>query len=71
MSINNNKTSIRQAIWSQTTTANYRFSSNKDELLKIYEDATKQKFSVLLIDVEADKQERFRRNFKDFYTINE
>ena len=49
----------------------FELGINKDELLKIYEDATRNKFSVLLIDVEADKQEKFRRNFKDFYTISE
>ena len=49
----------------------FELGINKDELLKIYEDATRNKFSVLLIDVEADKQEKFRRNFKDFYTIGE
>jgi hypothetical protein len=49
----------------------FELGVSKDELLKIYEDATSVKFSVLLIDVEADKQERFRKNFKEFYTISE
>ena len=49
----------------------FELGVSKDELLKIYEDATREKFNILLIDVEADKQERFRKNFKDFYTISE
>jgi len=49
----------------------FELGVDKTELLKIYEDATREKFSVLLIDVEADKHERFRKNFKDFYTISE
>ena len=49
----------------------FELGVDKDELLKIYEDATSVKFNVLLIDVEAEKQERFRKNFKEFYTIGE
>jgi hypothetical protein len=49
----------------------FELGVSKDELLNIYEDATRETFNILLIDVEADKQERFRKNFKDFYTISE
>lgn len=33
----------------------------KDELLQLYEYATKEKFSPLIIDMEADKEQRFRK----------
>jgi hypothetical protein len=33
----------------------------KDQLIAIYEYATSEKFSPLIIDMEADKQNRFRR----------
>ena len=35
----------------------------KDQLIKIYEKATAQKFSPLIIDLEADKDNRFREGF--------
>jgi hypothetical protein len=35
----------------------------KDQLLKMYEYATAEKFSPLLIDFEADKEHRFRKGF--------
>jgi hypothetical protein len=49
----------------------FELGIDKDELMEIYEDATSEKFNVLLIDVEADKQERFRRNFLEFYDVND
>ena len=49
----------------------FELGIDKDELMEIYEDATREKFNVLLIDVEADKQERFRRNFLEFYEIDD
>ena len=38
---------------------------DKDQLLAMYEEATKNKFSPLIIDKEADKHERFRKSFLD------
>lgn len=49
----------------------FELGIDKDELMEIYEDATSEKFNVLLIDVEADKQERFRRNFLEFYEVSD
>jgi len=43
---------------------------SKEELLKIYEYATKQKLSPLLIDMEADPSERFRRGFTDVIVVD-
>jgi len=43
----------------------------KDELLKIYDYATKEKFSPLIIDMEADKEHRFRKNFLEIIDVNE
>ena len=42
----------------------------KEELLQIYKDATKQPFNFLKIDVDAsDPNKKFSHNFNDFYTI--
>ena len=48
----------------------FELGIDKKELLEIYEDATAEKFNVLLIDVEADKQHRFRKNFLEFYEVS-
>jgi hypothetical protein len=39
---------------------------DKDQLLRMYQDATKEKFSVLLIDYEADENQRYRKNFNEY-----
>ena len=42
----------------------------KDELLSLYKDATKQKFNFLKINLETgNDNEKYSRNFNDFYTI--
>ena len=42
----------------------------KDELLSLYKDATKQKFNFLKINLETgNDNEKFSHNFNDFYTI--
>ena len=38
----------------------------KEQLIKIYEYATNEKFSPLLIDMEADKNKRFRKGMQEF-----
>jgi hypothetical protein len=43
----------------------------KDELLKIYDYATREKFSPLIIDMEADKEHRFRKGFLEIIDVNE
>jgi len=42
----------------------------KDQLIKIYEYATAEKFSPLLIDLEADKDNRFRKGFLEILDPN-
>jgi hypothetical protein len=42
---------------------------SKDQLLSIYEYATREKLQPLLIDLEADPSERFRRGFTDIIEI--
>ena len=37
----------------------------KEELLTIYEYATSEKFTPLIIDTEANKEERFRRGLDE------
>lgn len=44
----------------------FELGITKKDLLRMYEYATKEKFSVLLIDVEAPKEERFRKNFLEY-----
>lgn len=43
----------------------------KAQLKKIYDDATKSKQDFLLIDLEGDKDERFRKNFDEIYVIED
>lgn len=42
---------------------------SKDELIQLYEYATAEKFSPLLIDMEADKYNRFRKGLKEIIGI--
>ena len=42
---------------------------SKQQLLDLYEHATAEKFSALVIDLEADKAHRFRRNFDEFLPV--
>jgi len=44
---------------------------NKNELLRIYKEATAEKFSPLIIDYEADPQERYRKGFTEFIPVRE
>ena len=41
----------------------------KEELIEIYEYATREKFSPLLIDMEESPDKRFRRGFLDILAI--
>jgi hypothetical protein len=43
---------------------------SKEQLLKIYEYATAEKFSPLVIDMEADKDNRFRKGLTEIIDIN-
>jgi ABC-type dipeptide/oligopeptide/nickel transport system ATPase component len=43
----------------------------KKQLKKIYDDATASKQDFLLIDLEGDKDERFRKNFDEIYVLDE
>lgn len=44
---------------------------DKNELLRIYKDATAEKFSPLIIDYEADPGQRYRKGFTEFVTVRE
>ena len=41
----------------------------KEELIEIYEFATKEKFSPLLIDMEESPDKRFRKGFLDILDV--
>jgi len=43
----------------------------KKQLKKIYDDATQSKQDFLLIDLEGEKDERFRKNFSEIYVLDE
>lgn len=43
----------------------------KKQLKKIYDDATKSKQDFLMIDLEGDKDERFRKNLDEIYQIDD
>jgi hypothetical protein len=42
----------------------------KDQLLEIYKYATNEKFSPLIIDLESDEDQRFRKGFLEIIPIN-
>jgi len=44
---------------------------DKKQLKKIYDDATQSKTDFLLIDLEGDKDERFRKNFTEIYVVED
>jgi hypothetical protein len=44
---------------------------DKAQLKKIYDDATQSKQDFLLIDLEGDKDERFRKNLTEIYEIED
>ena len=44
----------------------FELGVSKQELINMYEYATKDKFNVLLIDVEAPKETKFRKNFLEY-----
>ena len=41
----------------------------KDELLYMYQQATKQKFDVFIINFDKSGNERYRHNFLNYYTV--
>ena len=47
----------------------FELGVTKSELMELYDDATKEEFSFLLVDVEAETQRKFRRNFLEIYEI--
>jgi hypothetical protein len=50
---------------------NYSLGLNPDDVVKLYKDATKEKFNFLKIAVEErDENKRFSKNFTGFYKIN-
>ena len=43
---------------------------SKENLIKMYEDATKNKQEFLLMDLEAPPSERFRKGFNEIYELD-
>ena len=42
---------------------------SKEELLELYEYATREKFSPLVIDMEADPEQRFRKGLTEILNV--
>jgi predicted Ser/Thr protein kinase len=42
---------------------------DKNELLRIYKEATAEKFSPLIIDYEAEPDKRYRKGFDEFISV--
>jgi ABC-type dipeptide/oligopeptide/nickel transport system ATPase component len=50
----------------------YSLGVDKKQLMKIYEDSTKDnKQDFLLVDLDAEPKDRFRKNFNDVYDLSE
>jgi ABC-type dipeptide/oligopeptide/nickel transport system ATPase component len=49
----------------------YSLGVDKREMKDIYDDATSDKQGFLLLDLEGDKEKRFRSGFNDYYEITE
>jgi len=47
----------------------FELGVTKDQMMEMYEDATKEKFNFILIDVEAEKEKKFRKNFLEIYEV--
>jgi len=41
----------------------------KDKLMYMYNDATKEKFNCSVVNLDKSENERYRKNFLDYYTI--
>jgi ABC-type dipeptide/oligopeptide/nickel transport system ATPase component len=50
--------------------AEYTLGVEKQELKKLYESSTKEKQDFLLVDLDANPQDRFRKNFSEIYDLN-
>jgi hypothetical protein len=51
---------------------NYSLGLDANEIVKLYRDATKERFHFLKIDCETrSKNKRFSHNFTGFYKIND
>lgn len=48
-----------------------QFGYRQERVKKIYDDATQSKQDFLLIDLEGNKDERFRKNFSEIYVVND
>lgn len=47
----------------------YSLGVSKEELYKVYKYATKEMFSFLLVDLEADENEKFRKNWNSILSV--
>ena len=45
----------------------YSLGIDKKMMKEIYDDATKDKMGFLLLDLEGNKEKRFRSNFDEYY----
>ena len=49
----------------------YSLGVDKKQMKEMYDDATKDKMGFLMLDLEGDREKRFRSNFDEFYEIEQ
>ena len=49
----------------------YSLGVDKKAMKEMYDDATKEKMGFLMLDLEGDRDKRFRSNFDEFYQIEQ
>jgi hypothetical protein len=49
--------------------AEYSLGVDKEQLDAMYKDAVKEKKDFLLVDMDGDMKDRFRKNFNDIYDL--
>ena len=43
----------------------------KKQLIEMYEDATKDKMGFILFDLDGDKDKKFRKNWEEYYELED
>ena len=49
----------------------YSLGVDKKQMKEMYDDSTRDKQSFLMLDLEGDRDKRFRSNFDEFYEIEQ
>jgi hypothetical protein len=49
----------------------YSLGVNKTDMKEMYDDSTRDKQGFLMLDLEGDKEKRFRSGFNEYYVVEE